>query len=142
MRTLKYWIVASLLVASVVVGLSISTVSAADGDQFLGAWKGSWEGGGKSGRYGLSFARASDGKLTGTVSVSSDSGDYNPKFRLLSFIGNRFTGVYDYTPNESWEMSVAGIFDPKNATGTWSLGAKGQPGGQAYATGTWKVSKQ
>lgn len=142
MRVPKYWILASLLVTSMIVGFQFNAASAADEDQYLGVWKGKWEGGGKSGRYDLTFARADDGKLTGTVSVKSDTEDSNPKFRVLSFNGNHLTGTYDYTPSDKLEMSVDGTFDQKNAAGTWSLGAKGQPGFPTFATGTWKVSRQ
>jgi len=59
----------------------------------------------------------------------------------LTFTGDKFTGAYDYPPDVQGEVIIAGAFDPKTATGTWALGAKGQPG-QSVATGTWKVSKE
>jgi hypothetical protein len=91
--------------------------------------------------FDLTFARGSDGKLAASVSVGSDMGDYNAKFSNVTFTGDKLAGAYDYTPDPQGEVTITGAFDPKNATGTWSLGAKGQSGGQAIA-GTWKVSKQ
>jgi hypothetical protein len=115
--------------------------AAADGDQYLGTWKGTWEGGGGSGRFDMVLARGSDGKLAATVSVGTDMGDYNAAFSTVTMSGGKLAGAYDYPPDPQGEVTIAGSFEPKNATGTWSLGAKGQPGGQSIA-GTWKVAKQ
>ena len=68
-------------------------------------------------------------------------GDYNAKFSTVTVAADKLTGAYDYPPDPQGEVTIIGSFDPKNATGTWSLGAKGQSGQQAIA-GTWKVSKQ
>jgi hypothetical protein len=132
---------ATLLVASIWAGVHVDVAAAADGDQYVGTWKGSWEGGGGSGRFDMTFARGSDGQLTASVSVGTDMGDYNATFSKLAFVSEKFTGAYDYPPDVQGEVIIAGSFDPKNATGTWSLGAKGQ-GAQSMAAGTWKVSRQ
>ena len=68
-------------------------------------------------------------------------GDYNAKFSTVALAADKLTGAYDYPPDPQGEVTIVGSFDPKNAAGTWSLGAKGQSGGQSFA-GTWKVSKQ
>ena len=141
MRMRKLAVVALLLLATVCAGLPSGIAIAADGDQYVGTWKGTWEGAGAGGRFDLTFARGSDGKLSASVSVGTDMGDYNAKFSKLTFVSEKFTGAYDYPPDVQGEVIIAGSFDPKNATGTWSLGAKGQPG-QSMAAGTWKVSKQ
>jgi hypothetical protein len=118
----------------------VGVASAADGDQYVGTWKGTWEGAGAGGRFDLALARGADGKLAASVSVGADSGDYTAKFSTVTLSGDKLAGAYDYPPDPQGEVTITGAFDPKNATGTWSLGAKGQPGGQAIA-GTWKVSK-
>jgi hypothetical protein len=141
MRIRKFGVVALVALASTWASAPIDVAAAADGDQYVGTWKGSWEGGGGSGRFDMTFARGSDGELTATVAVGTDMGDYNAKFSKLTFVSEKFTGAYDYPPDVQGEVIIAGSFDPKNATGTWSLGAKGQPG-QSMAAGTWKVSKQ
>jgi hypothetical protein len=141
MRIRKFGVVALVALASTWASPPIDVAAAADGDQYVGIWKGSWEGGGGSGRFDMTFARGSDGELTATVAVGTDMGDYNAKFSKLTFVSEKFTGAYDYPPDVQGEVIIAGSFDPKNATGTWSLGAKGQPG-QSMAAGTWKVSKQ
>jgi hypothetical protein len=89
----------------------------------------------------LTFLRGADGKISGTVSVGTDMGDYNAKFSTVTVAADKLTGAYDYPPDPQGEVTVVGSFDGKNAAGTWSLGAKGQSGQQAFA-GTWKVSKQ
>jgi len=134
-------IVAALLLMGICAGLQFGSVLAADEDQYIGTWKGTWEGAGAGGRFDLTFARGSDGKLAASVSVGTDMGDYNAKFSTVKVTGEKLAGAYDYPPDLQGEVTITGSFEPKNAIGTWSLGAKGQPGGQAIA-GTWKVTKQ
>ena len=140
MRLQKVAVVA-LMLAGICAALQFGLAVAAEGDQYVGTWKGTWEGAGAGGRFDLTFARGGDGKLAASVSVGTDMGDYNAKFSKMTLTGDKLAGAYDYPPDPQGEVIVTGSFDPKNATGTWSLGAKGQPGGQAIA-GTWKVSKQ
>jgi hypothetical protein len=132
---------ALMLLAGMCAMARFDVATAADGDQYIGTWKGSWEGGGATGRFDLTLLRGSDGTLSVTVSVGTDMGDYNAKFSTATLAADKLTGAYDYPPDPQGEVTIVGSFDPKNATGTWSLGAKGQSGGQAFA-GTWKVSKQ
>jgi hypothetical protein len=141
MRIQKVGLVALALLAGIWASTEIPVAAAADGDQYVGTWKGQWEGGGGSGRFDLTFVLGSDGKLAAMVSVGTDMGDYNAKFSSVAFAGEKLAGAYDYPPQPQGEVIIAGSFDPKTATGTWALGAKGQPGGQSI-TGTWKVSKQ
>ena len=107
----------------------VSAVHAAEPDGYIGTWKGEWESGGAGGRFDLTFSRGSDGKLAASVAVGSDMGDYNANLSTVSFAGNKLSGAYDYPPDARAEVTIAGAFDPKSATGTWSLGAKGQSGG-------------
>ena len=93
-----------------------------------GTWKGTWEGAGAGGRFDLTFAKGGDGKLAASVSVGSDMGDYNAKFSTVTVTGEKLEGAYDYPPDPQGEVTITGSFDAKNATGTWSLGAKGQAG--------------
>ncbi len=138
---LKKVAIFALMLAGAWAALQFGVATAADGDQYVGAWKGTWEGAGAGGRFDLTLARGSDGKLAASVSVGTDMGDYTANFSKVSLTGDKLAGAYDYPPDPQGEVVITGSFDPKNATGTWSLGAKGQPGGQAIA-GTWKVSKQ
>jgi hypothetical protein len=140
MRLQKVAVVA-LMLAGMWAALQFGVAAAAEGDQYVGTWKGTWEGAGAGGRFDLIFARGGDGKLAASVSVGTDMGDYSAKFSKMTLTGDKLAGAYDYPPDPQGEVIITGSFDPKNATGTWSLGAKGQPGGQAIA-GTWKVSKQ
>src|SRR5260370_41675585 len=140
MRLQKVAVVA-LMLAGMWAALQFGVAAAAEGDQYVGTWKGTWEGAGAGGRFDLPFARGSDGKLAASVSVGTDMGDYNAKFSTIAVTAERLAGAYDYPPDPQGEVTITGSFDPKTAIGTWSLGAKGQPGGQAIA-GTWKVTRQ
>jgi hypothetical protein len=141
MRLQKIAVSSALLLAIIWAAGQYGVASAADGDQYVGTWKGTWEGAGAGGRFDLTFAKGADGKIAANVSVGTDMGDYNAKFSTVTLTGDKLTGAYDYPPDPQGEVTITGSFDPKNAIGTWSLGAKGQPGGQAIA-GTWKVTKQ
>jgi hypothetical protein len=141
MRLPKIVVAVAVMLAIVLPAGQFAVATAADGDQYAGTWKGTWEGAGAGGRFDLTFAKGSDGKLAASVSVGTDMGDYNAKFSTATITGDKLAGAYDYPPDPQGEVIITGSFDAKIATGTWSLGAKGKPGGQAIA-GTWKVTKQ
>ena len=120
--------------------LGAVVVAADSGSQFAGTWLGTWEGGG-SGKFELILAAGSDGKMTGSVNVGTEGGDYTAKFTSLSFDGNKMAGKYTYPLDEQGEITVSATFEGGKATGTWGLGQKGQDG-PAMANGTWTVTKK
>ena len=132
-----YAIFASLLMF---FAATLTPTLAAD-DAYIGTWKGSWEGAGSSGSFDLSFATGADGKLSGKVAVGTDQGHYNAPFTKLALQGGALESSYDYPLDAQGEVTLAGKFDAKAGSGTWSLGAKGNPA-QSVVAGTWKVSKQ
>jgi len=141
MRLQKIAVVTAVMLTIIWAAGQFGVASAADGDQYVGTWKGTWEGAGAGGRFDMTFNKGSDGKLAASVSVGTEMGDYNAKFSTVTVTGDKLAGAYDYPPDPQGEVIITGSFDPKNAIGTWSLAAKGQAGGQAIA-GTWKVTKQ
>jgi hypothetical protein len=141
MRTQKIAVLSVVMLTLMWAAGQFGVAMAAEGDQYVGMWKGTWEGAGAGGRFDLSITRGSDGKLAASVSVGTDMGDYNAKFSTTTITGDKLAGAYDYPPDAQGEVTITGSFEPKDAIGTWSLGAKGKPGGQAIA-GTWKVTKQ
>jgi hypothetical protein len=141
MRSAKIAVAAAVMLAIIWAAGQLAMAAAAEGDQYVGTWQGTWEGAGAGGRFDLTFTKSSDGKLAASVSVGTDMGDYNAKFSTMTLTGDKLAGAYDYPPDPQGEVTITGSFEPKNAVGTWSLGAKGKPGGQAIA-GTWKVTKQ
>jgi len=112
-----------LMLSGMWAALQFGVAVAAEGDQYVGAWKGTWEGAGAGGRFDLILARGSDGKLAASVSVGTDMGDYNAKFSKTTVTGDKLAGAYEYPPDPQGEVIITGSFDPRNATGTWSLGA-------------------
>jgi hypothetical protein len=141
MRHARIAVAAIALLASLWIGIQLHAADAVDGQEYVGSWRGSWEGGGGSGRFDLTLTLGTDGKLGGAVAVGTDQGDYTAKFSKLSFDGNKMTGTYDYPLDAQGEISITASFDAKSATGTWALGAKGQPG-QSLADGTWKTDRK
>lgn len=130
----KQWFAAAALALLGAVAVAQSDIAA-----FMGTWNGTWEGGG-SGRFDLTIERGGDGQPSGGVSVGTDQGDYIAKFKELSFDGQSMKARYEFPLDSQADVTVAGTFNGGSAEGTWSLVAKG--GDQAFAGGTWKVSKK
>jgi hypothetical protein len=132
-----------LLLAGICFGV-VAPASAADADQYLGAWSGTWAGAdGSSGHFQLSLERGGDGKLTGSIAVSQDGGgasDYTAKLKSAAFAGDQFTAAYE-PPGGQSEIQMKGTFGSKVGDGEWSLGAKDQASNPAMASGTWKIAK-
>lgn len=139
MRKRVTGIAMALLVCSAWLGLQTQAAKPAEGEQYVGSWTGSWEGGG-SGKFDLTIERGADGMLTGGVAVGTEQGDYTAKFMSLSFAGNKMTAKYIYPPDEQGEVALTATFAAAGADGTWALGAKG--GGSEMAAGTWTVKKK
>jgi hypothetical protein len=129
----KHWFAAAALAL-----LGAVAVAQTDIAGFVGTWNGTWEGGG-SGRFDLTIGRGNDGQPSGGVSVGTDQGDYTAKFKELAFDGQNMKARYEFPLDSQADVAVAGTFNGDSAEGTWNLVAKG--GDQAFAGGTWKVSK-
>jgi hypothetical protein len=135
-----FWI----MLASLWLGALAAPAFAADGDQYLGAWTGTWAGESAAGHFQLNLERGSDGKVTGSISVSQDDGgssDYTAKLKSADFSGDKFTAAYE-PPDGQSQINLKGTFTPQGANGDWSLGAKDQPSSPAAAAGTWKITKK
>lgn len=127
------WLVAQALPAA-----------AADGDQYLGKWTGTYQGDNTSGHFELILERSSAGLITGTIAVSGDGGgaaDYSVKLKSASFSGDTFTAAYDSPGDDQTQINMQGKFSPNGGDGDWSVSAKAQPSSAPVATGTWKIIK-
>jgi hypothetical protein len=142
MRNLKIKLGFWLLLASVMLGASVAPVLAADGDQYLGSWAGTWAGqDGSSGHFQLTLQRGADGKLGGSIAVSQEGGaDYTAPLKNTAFAGDKFTAAYE-PPDGQSEINMKGTFGAKGGDGDWALGAKNQPANPPLAAGTWKIAK-
>ena len=132
-----------LLLASITLGTAVTPVLAADGDQYLGSWAGTWNGqDGSSGHFTLTLQRGGDGKLGGSIAVTQDGGggDYSSPLKNTAFAGDKFTAAYE-PPDGQSEITLKGTFAAKTGDGDWSLGAKAQPTAAPFASGTWKIVK-
>ena len=139
MRKRVLGIAMALCACTAWLGLQTQAAKPADGEQYVGSWAGSWEGGG-SGKFDLTIEHGADGALTGGVAVGTDQGDYTAKFTSLSFAGNKMTAKYIYPPDEQGEVALTATFADAAADGAWALGAKG--GGSEMAAGTWRVTRK
>ena len=109
-----------------------------EGRQFVGAWTGTWEGGG-SGKFNMKFEQGGDGAVRGSVAVGTDGGDYSATFATLSFTGGKMSGRYEYPLDTQGEIIIEGDFDPAKGSGVWKLVQKG--GNEPFISGTWAVKK-
>jgi hypothetical protein len=131
---MRKWLAAAALALLGAVAVAQSDIAA-----FVGAYAGTWEGGG-TGRFDLTIEKGSDGKPAGGVSVGTEQGDYTAKFKEVSFEGQNMKARYEFPLDAQADVAITGKFDGGAAEGTWSLVAKG--GDQSFAGGTWKVTKK
>ncbi len=124
MRIQKIYVAALIALATIGAGLQFSVAAAADEDQYVGTWKGSWEGGGGSGRFDMTLARGSDGRLTASVAVGTDMGDYNATFSKVALVSEKLSGAYDYPPDVQGEVIIFGIVRPEECHGHMVVGRK------------------
>lgn len=124
-----------------------STVSAARqegkppaGDQFVGVWSGSWDGGGGGGGgFELTLERDKEKGLTAKVSVTGEP-TYTATLSSVAFDGAKMTGKYDFPEDTSAEVVLTATFEDKAASGSWSLREKST--GNEVASGGWKVTRK
>jgi hypothetical protein len=143
MHTLRIKPAFWLLLAGVWLAALVAPAIAADGDQYLGTWTGTWQGDNASGHFQLNLER-SEGKVTGSIAVSQDGGggsDYTAKLKSAGFSGDKFAAAYE-PPDGQSQINLKGTFTPQGADGDWSLGAKDQPASPAMTAGTWKITKK
>ena len=108
-------------------------------ESLVGTWSGTWDGAGSGGGFELTLEQPKDGPMTGKVSVTGEPA-YKATLRSLAFDGKKMTAKYDFTPDDSAEVTLAAAFEGNKATGTWSLAAKGTD--NAVASGGWTVSRK
>lgn len=118
---LSIFIFVVLIAAANTAGAQQAT--SAPGDQLLGKWTGTWDGGGASGPYELTFEGQSDGSTLATVVVSGDP-MYIARLLEVSFEGSKMTAKYDFPPQPETEVVLVTSFDGSAANGTWSLREK------------------
>jgi hypothetical protein len=104
-----------------------------------GTWTGTWEGSGTGGGFELTLEQPKEGPLTGRVAVTGEPA-YKAVFKSLSFDGKKLTATYDFPPDDSAEISIAGTADGNKLTGTWAVVVKGDK--TEVANGSWTVTKK
>ena len=103
-----------------------------------GTWTGTWEGAGSGGGFELTLEQVKDGPLTGRVAVTGEPA-YKAVFKSLTVDGKKLTASYDFPPDESVEVSLAGTVEGNKIAGTWGVVAKGDK--TEVASGSWTVTK-
>ena len=111
----------------------------APGEQFVGTWTGTWEGGGGTGGFELTLEKARDASVAGRVSVTGEP-TYKATIKTLSFEGAKMTAKYDFPPDDTIEIALTATFDGSTCKGTWAAREKGS--GADLASGTWTVTRK
>ena len=137
--TVRHKLFTFLFVVIVAAASSVRAqqASAGSGDEFLGTWTGTWDGGGSSGGFQLTLEGAA-GATVAKVSVTGDPA-YQATLSQVAFDGAKMSGKYDFPPQPETEVHLAASFDGNAATGTWSLREKAT--GFEVVGGSWKVTK-
>lgn len=138
MRTRGFVCVFVLLCGAMAFATQRGAEGSKAGEEFVGIWSGSWEGGG-SGGFELTLEKAADGPVTGKVSVTGPP-TYKAVFKTLSFDGKKMAARYDFPEDDSIDIALAATFDGKTANGTWSARVKASDA--EVAAGTWTVTKK
>lgn len=120
-------------------GVAASAQRGASGDQFVGAWSGTWDGAGSSGGFDLTLERPKDGAMGGRVAVTGEP-SYKATLQTIAFDGNKMTAKYEFTPDPQAEVLLVATFEGSTASGTWSLREKAS--GNEVVSGTWKVARK
>lgn len=121
--------------------LSVQEVAARpdDSDAYVGTWEGTWTGG-SSGKVGMTIAKGTGGKLSGSITPTPDQGDgYTVSFKSVEVVSGKLTLKFE-DPNGENEITLIGSADGKSAKGTYSVRQKGD--GSEVDTGTWTVTKK
>lgn len=127
-------------VAALLAICGVATLAATE--PFAGAWSGSWEGGGNSGRIDLTLSAGANGELAGEASVGQTEGDYVAKLTAVKTDGSTFSARYDYPYDSQAEIALEATFEAAAASGTWALVPKGGDPASAMAGGTWKATRK
>ena len=103
-----------LCVAFVVCAVSLASAQrgpegAPKPEQFAGVWSGTWDGGGSGGGFELTLEQPKEGPMTGKVSVTGEPA-YQATLKSLAFDGKKMTAKYDFTPDDSAEVTLAATF--------------------------------
>jgi len=107
------------------------------GEKFSGAWAGTFEGD-ATGKFEMTISPGADGKHSGSVSVTPDSGEgYTASFKSVSVEGDKIVVKYD-SPDGGSEVALEGTGDGKAASGKWVI----QSQGSQSASGTWKTTRK
>jgi hypothetical protein len=132
----------SIFIFTVIIAVASTAgaqqATAGSGEQFLGTWTGTLDGGAAAARLQLTLEQRSDGATVASVSVSGDP-TYKASFAELSFNGATMSGKYDFPPQPETEVLFVASFDGNVGTGTWSLREKAS--GFEVVSGHVKVTR-
>ena len=138
-RRLAIWALVVLVGGLAPVHAQRGGDAAPKAESYVGTWTGTWDGAGSGGGFELTLEQPKEGAMIGKVSITGEP-PYKATFRTLTIDGTKITAKYDFPPDESAEVTLAGTFDGNKATGTWSLAAKGSS--DAVASGGWSVARR
>lgn len=139
-KQLRISLLAILFIAGVtLLAAQEATARSEDSDAFVGTWEGAWTGG-STGKFALTIAKGTGGKLSGSISPKPDQGDgYTVAFKSVEVISGMLTAKCE-DPNGDVEITLTGSAEGKSAKGTYSVRQKGD--GSEVDTGSWTATRK
>ena len=130
-----------LLLISGAPGLATRNAAASsdDGAALVGTWQGAWTGDG-AGKFDMTIAKNSAGKLSGSITPKPDDGEaYTAEFKSFETAAGKFTAKFD-DPGGEIDIVLIGSAEGKTARGTYTVRQKSD--GSRVDSGTWTATRK
>ena len=140
MRSGRSWWVCVFVATMAAAAAAQQSAKPAAGEQYVGVWNGTWDAGPNgSGGIEMTLEKDEKGEVAGRVSVTGEPA-YKAVFKTLTFEGSKMTAAYDFPEEERAEVILSAAFDGDNASGRWTVRAKGTDADGL--SGTWTVTRK
>jgi hypothetical protein len=119
--------------------LGVAQARQAGEKNLVGAWSGSWSGGG-SGTFELTVTKAADGKLGGSITPKPEGGEsYTATIKSVTMADGKYTLKLS-DPNDEAEITLEATVDGSALKGTYSVRVKAD--GNEVDRGTITATKK
>jgi hypothetical protein len=113
--------------------------SASKDSAFLGTWSGTWTGG-SSGRFEMTLSQDAGGKLSGSISPTSDNGgSYTSQFQSVVVEAGTLTAKFQ-PPDGQVDVTLKATVEGAESKGTYAAHEKSQD--MDVDSGTWTAKKK
>ena len=115
-----------------------SRIKPFDSDVLVGNWTGTWNGD-TTGKFVMKITKDSEGKLSGRINASSDTGEaFDIYFEPTVAKGNKITAKFE-DPFDEREVSIEALLEGSTLKGAYTIRQKGR--GRKLEDGKLKATK-